>query len=189
MLRVVHPDATREFAAQHDEDARRCLGRLLGLVLPDALPLNLGSLGLKSAIRGRPAAFFASWADGLEMIQKRHPSVAHLTLNDLTQDRPSYHVSALVKGRLADVGFRPPSWTALAEGERPGGGDVENGGPGMLRHGWQREAAEKMEDFFLATSVWPRLPDEDRAMLRSQGGPWPSCVVRRPSTLASTPRS
>ena len=75
------------------------------------------------------------------------------------------------KGRLADVGFHPPSWTALAEGERPGGGDVENGGPGMPRHGWQREAAEKMEDFFLATFVWPRLPDEDRAMLSSQGGP------------------
>ena len=179
VLRVVHPDATREFAAQHDEDARRCLGRLLGLVLPDAawnlatLPLNLGSLGLRSAIRGRPAAFFASWADGLEMINKRHPSVPHLILNDLTQDRPSHHLSVLVqaKGRLADVGFHPPSWTALAEGERPGGGDVEDGGPGMPRHGWQREAAEKMEDFFLATSVWPRLPDEDRAMLRSQGGP------------------
>ena len=48
VLRVVHPDASREFVAQHDEDARRCLGRLLGLVLPDAavdlatLPLNLG---------------------------------------------------------------------------------------------------------------------------------------------------
>ena len=43
VLRVVHPDAT-------DEDARRCLE--VGLVLPDA-------------------AFFASWADGLEMIQKK----------------------------------------------------------------------------------------------------------------------
>ena len=107
------------------------------------------------------------------MINKRHPSVAHFILNDWTQDRPSHHLSALVqaKGRLADVGFHLPSWTALAEGERPGGGDVEDGGPGMPKHGWQRKAAEKMEDFFLATSVWLRLPDEDRAMLRSQGGP------------------
>ena len=29
------------------------------------------------------------------------------------------------------------------------------------------EAAEKVEDFFLATSVWPQLLDQDRAMLRS----------------------
>ena len=49
------------------------------------------------------------------MINKRHPSVVHLILNDLTQDRPSYHLSALVqaKDRLADVGFHPPSLAAL----------------------------------------------------------------------------
>ena len=41
VLRVVHPDAIREFAAQFDEDARRCLGRLLGLVLPDAAFLSI----------------------------------------------------------------------------------------------------------------------------------------------------
>ena len=41
------------------------------------------------------------------------------------------------QGRHVDVGFHPPSWTALAEGERPAGGDVENGGLGMT-HGSQR---------------------------------------------------
>ena len=122
------------------------------------LPLNVGVLGLRSAIRGRLAAYFASWADGLEMINKRHPSVAHLILNDVTQDRPTHHMSVLVqaKDRLAGVGFPASRWAALAEGERPCRGDVEDGGPGVPRRGWQREAAEKMEDFFLATSVWPR---------------------------------
>ena len=126
------------------------------------IPLNLGGLGLKSAIRGKPAAFFAGRADGLEMISKRHPSVADLILNDLTLDRPSHHLSALVRAhdRLVDVGIRLPSWAALAEGERPGGGPLEDGGPGLPRHGWQCEVAEKLEDFFLATSVWPLLPEK-----------------------------
>ena len=102
----------------------------------------------------RPAAFFASWADGLEMISKRHRSVADLVLNDLTQDRPSHHLSALVLAhdRLVDIGFRPPSWAALAEGERPGGGKLQDGGPGLPRHGWQCEATEKVED----KTSWPR---------------------------------
>ena len=109
------------------------------------------------------------------MIRKRHPLVADLILNDLTQDRPSHHLSTLVRAhdRLVDVGFRLPSWAAL----RPGGGSLEDG-PGLPRHGWQCEAAEKLEDFLLATSVWPQLPDQDRAMLRSRlmaGLPFTCC--------------
>ena len=56
VLRVLHPDATREFAAHHEEGVRRCLSRLLGVALPDAgrnqatIPLNFGGLGLRSAI-------------------------------------------------------------------------------------------------------------------------------------------
>ena len=95
VLTVWHPDTTREFAARHEEGVRRCLNRLLGVVLPEAawnlatIPLNLGGLTLRNAIKGRLAAFFASWADGLEMNSERHSSVADLILNDLTQDRPS----------------------------------------------------------------------------------------------------
>ena len=70
----------------------------------------------------------------------------------------------------------PPS--QLGWVERPGGGPLEDGGP---RHGWECEA-EKVEDFFLATSVWPQLPDQDRAMLRSQGGP----MAGLPFTCCST---
>ena len=119
------------------------------------------------------------------MISKRHPSVADLILNDLTQDRLFHHLFALVRAhdRLVDVGFRPPSWAALAEGERPGGGLLEDGGPGLPRHGWQCEVAEKVEDFFLATSVWPQWPDQDRAMLRSQGG----FMAGLPFTCCPTP--
>ena len=57
VLRVLHPDATREFAAHHEKGVRRCLSRLLGVVLPDGawnlatIPLSLGGMGLRSAIK------------------------------------------------------------------------------------------------------------------------------------------
>ena len=44
------------------------------------LPLTRGGLGLQSASRTHIAACWASWADGLAMVQKRHPNVAHLII-------------------------------------------------------------------------------------------------------------
>ena len=130
-----HPaDATREFAAHHGKGVRLCLRRLLGAVFPDGewnlatILFDFGCLGSRSAIKGRRAVFFASWADGLEMISKRHPFVADLILNDLTQDRPYHNLSAQVRAndKLANVYPRPPSWAALAEGEKPRGGPFED---------------------------------------------------------------
>ena len=69
--------------------------------------------GLRSQERHsrKTGSILRQLGNGLQMINKRHPSVAHLILNDLTQDRPSHHLSALVQaeGRVADVGFHPPS--------------------------------------------------------------------------------
>ena len=51
---LILPNYTREFATQHDEDVRHCLGRLLGVVFLDAawnlatLPLNLGAYSRKT---------------------------------------------------------------------------------------------------------------------------------------------
>ena len=52
----------------------------------------------------------------LEMINERHPSVADLILNDLTQDRPSHYLSALAQ-LVTDLWML----AALGESERPGG--------------------------------------------------------------------
>ena len=40
-----------------------------------SLPMRMGGLGLRSAVRTSPAAFWASWADALSMIQTRLPVV------------------------------------------------------------------------------------------------------------------
>ena len=74
-LRVVHPDLCSTFAAHHDASLRRVLCTLLG-VDPSflfwnvaSLPLSLGGLGLRSASLLSRAAYWASWADSLQMVQ------------------------------------------------------------------------------------------------------------------------
>ena len=41
-----------------------------------SLPMRMGGLGIRSASRLAPAAFWASWADALPMLEKRLPPLA-----------------------------------------------------------------------------------------------------------------
>ena len=63
---------------QEDEEARQRA----------TLPMRMGGLGLRSAARCAPAAFWASWADSLEMIRDRTPEVAELVEHRLTAEDP-----------------------------------------------------------------------------------------------------
>ena len=161
ILRVLHPEATREFATLHDTAMRRCVETLQDVRMDDqtwnvgSLPLSLGGLGLRSAVRGRSAVYWSSWADGLHMIRRRHALVADLIIRELS----------------SDVGFNAPSWEALADGVRPEVNSLDDAGPGMPQHGWQFKAMQNVDDFFMSTSIWPRLPDASKALLRSQSGP------------------
>ena len=47
------------------------------------LPGRLGGLGLRSAQRSAPAAYWASWVDALAVIQAKAPDVAALVLHNL----------------------------------------------------------------------------------------------------------
>ena len=85
MLRMIPPEAVKEFARRHDAELFQCVGNILEQDLSHCgdevretarLPLILGGLGLRSAERVRVPAYWASWADCLQMIRERHPSVA-----------------------------------------------------------------------------------------------------------------
>ena len=52
------------------------------------LPMRMGGLGLRSAARCAPAAYWASWADALHMISQRTPDVAHDVLRRLNLEEP-----------------------------------------------------------------------------------------------------
>ena len=86
------------------------------------LPLLMGGLGLRSAVRVRSPAYWASWADCLPMMQARHPRVVAEILAELGDRSAS---PCLEEARRAAwdlfgvMGFEPPSWHAVVNGARP----------------------------------------------------------------------
>ena len=91
-FRTVQPELTAAFAERHDKDVWTCLCEILQInmvgpkvVSSASLPVTLGGVGLGSALRIREAAFWASWADCLEMVTERHPSIATAMIEGITQ--------------------------------------------------------------------------------------------------------
>ena len=96
LLRVVRPELVRDFAERHDSSLWTCMCEILrvdpGKCSANArnsatLPLALGGLGLRSAVRTNGPASWASWADALAMIKERHPEVVHMIVGELEGDR------------------------------------------------------------------------------------------------------
>ena len=130
-LRVLRPDVVSSFARAHDAGVWQCLCAVL--MIPDtsceeverlsaSLPLALGGLGLRSAVRTSAAAHWASWADTLPMIHQRHPVVATRIVHALAQEVDSPVLGAVRRAaqELEGVsGFVVPSWPALTAGLRP----------------------------------------------------------------------
>ena len=114
---------TGEFRVSHDAAIWKCLTTLLGVqasAVPElthrtvSLPVTRGGLGLQSASRTHIAACWASWADGLAMVQKRHPDVAHLIIGEMHEDTRSESIRGVVEceGILQSVGFDVPTWNS-----------------------------------------------------------------------------
>ena len=109
----------------------QCLSDILG-VSPDqcyrlsrdssSLPLSMGGLGLRSAVRTSVPAFWASWADSLQMVHEKHPVVAEWIVEALEGggNTPTQRAVVGKAWSLDGVeGFEPPSWRALSRGARP----------------------------------------------------------------------
>ena len=195
-LRVVPPELGEEFARAHDSSLWACLCTMMGISEVDcegtareaaSLPLALGGLGLRSASRTHPSAYWASWADSLHMVQKRHPGVAgHLLTHLEGVPMGQSLTSATTAARSLDGvhGFEVPSWRSLAAGARPPLRDPEDHEPGCPRQGWQHEASSRVEQDFRALDLFPRLSDTQKTMLRSQSGPGAGAFL---STTPSNP--
>ena len=127
-LRTVRP-AFEEFAASHNHAIWTCLVKILGIdgsAVSEAakkavtLPLSTGGLGIQDATRALPAAQWASWADALEMIRKRHSGVAAEIITALDQGHSSPSITAVRDSKewLEAAGSEMPSWEALAQRAR-----------------------------------------------------------------------
>ena len=98
-LRTVPPDQSARYAVGHDLGMRRAMESVLGS-FPGTerqkesahelatLPMRLGGLGLRSARRMAPAAFWASWADALPMLSARLPELTNRVVEDLSNHTP-----------------------------------------------------------------------------------------------------
>ena len=192
---MVNPEAALDYATLHDERMWSCLCRLLDISpnLCDCvakqcatLPLVLGGLGLRSAVRTRLPAHGASWADCFPMIKARHPEVAASMVEglqrvDITECLRAVACAAEELSRLP--GFVLPSWEALANGARPPVREPDQHEPGCQRAGWQHEGSARLEEAF-RESLFVTMTDSERALVRSQGGPgagaaYSACPITR----------
>ena len=181
-LRVVEPQAVAEYATLHDNGTWNCLCHILHISPEQGadtrsaaanLPLVLGGLGVRSASRVCVAAYWASWADCLPMIQARHPEVANMFLEKLEgwPDTPFLGAAAVSARTLTGtMGIEPPSWRALADGARPEPQEPDEFVPGISRQGWQHEAASRVERHFRDRVLFSRMAPRERALVRSQAG-------------------
>ena len=102
-------------------------------------------------------------------LRNRHPVVAERILDALNHMDGSAAVAA---HHLSGVErFEVPSWEALSHGVRSPLHDPEDREPGGFQHGWQHEAASRVEGHFRDRNLMPRLAEHEMALLRSQSGP------------------
>ena len=126
-----------------------------------SFPFVAGRLGLRSALRLREAAHWASWADTMKMVWARHPDIAETIMQAVNahDDAPSVQAINRCRESLVAVGFTPPTWEELVS-ETAHPPHVADGEPNQPRVGWQAQAALRLT-----------LSDAEGALLRSQGGP------------------
>ena len=180
-LRTTSPDLSLDFATRHDSQIWDCFCSLVGVDpatvqwsshAAASLPLAAGGLGLRSAVKLRHAAHWASWADSMKMVNDRHPEIARIILDAIHDESNADGIQALLSSAASvrDADFTPPSWDDLATGtaeEEAQHGEVE---PNQPRHGWQSRAGPEVESRSLH-AIREVLPIPQQALLRSQGGP------------------
>ena len=153
-LRTLTPSKSMEYARQHDVGNVTTVEALLSGLTEDtdqndtawhiaSLPMRLGGLGLRSAKRISPGAYWASWADALHMIQQRLPPVAEHVVGSLSEHAAEDCLRELQEAasELDRDGFvNRLSWSALQGGQHP-----PFGNSGEWQHGWQYHASSSFE--------------------------------------------
>ena len=88
-----------------------------------------------------------SWADCIAMVRARHPDVATLIIQRMRDPTgpPTVSAQTVAQQLIGVEGVEPLSWAALEKGQRPPRREPEDFEPGVCRHGWQHEAASRVE--------------------------------------------
>ena len=165
-LHTVLPHQSAKYADNHDKGMMEAMQTVLGSIPGSevckeegrqlaTLPMRLGGLGLRSASRTAPAAYWASWADALPMLSARLPELTdgvEAILNANPQGCLRDLDAAGILDRSGFVGR--PSWRELRGGvQPPQPSGVE---PGEWQHGWHSE-----NPWSLSSRVPPSRPTSD----------------------------
>ena len=200
-IRILPPDASRYYAEAHDEAIWTAFCSLLGAedLQTDlrarnvaSLPGREGGLGLRSAARTAPAAYWASWSNALLVLRTRAPDVAAAARAELERAdgtavaclqaaRDSYEL--LQQAGATDL----PTWAESHEGTRPVPLPPDGLDAMDFLRGWQCHASSFLETNFLEQQVKPSLDEPNKALLHSQAT-GPACAFLRaiPSEPAYT---
>ena len=143
-----------------------------------SLPMRMGGLGLRRAMRMAPAAYWASWADALQMVDQRLPEVANRVVNKLADEEPAGCLGQL-RGAASQLDRRGfvgrPDWHALRSGARPEASP--NAEPGQWPHGWQYCDSSSSEHHYRRNTVLDQSCAAGKAHLRSHLAPGASDVL------------
>ena len=192
VVRNLPPSQTEAFAQLHDQRLRECLSQIAATDLEGRvareitqLPFRHGGLSLRSAVRGAPAAYWASWADSLSQIQARNVFVCDTLMTELHKGVASGSASVREAAEAAELlsheGFDVPAWDNFRDPEfKPP--QPENAEPGEWKHGWQFHASAARDSHFAASAHLPLLSPPLRCLRTSQCGP---CASRHFTVLPS----
>ena len=177
-LRMLPPSVTHQFAQDHDAAVAGCLAEMLDCNPPPAtalatahLPLRYGGLGLTSASILATPAYWASWADALQVLGRQAPQQAATLLHQFQSEEPppSIREAAEAAAQLQQHGFEPPAWDQLMNNQPVPPDPHPHEGPNIMK-GWQQGAANACHTTFQA-ELHSCLDPASQALLESQRGP------------------
>ena len=208
ILRTVPPDQSAAYAERHDSAVWNTLWALLGEAARSQtaaddqaalarsigqLPGTLGGVGLTSAVRLAPAAYWAAWADALPVMTARRPDAAERCVAELRAGpaarAPSLRAANAAADQLRAAGWATiPAWEDLqATRAPPSNGRPE---PGTGCPGWQQPATRALHIHYRESQLLPHLTPQCQALLRSQSGPhaaaWLTAVPTEPALTISS---
>ena len=123
-FQTIPPSQSETYVDGHDEGMWRAFEAVMGRLPGDdrqkvmawsisGLPMRMSGLGLRSARRSAPAAYWASWSDCLSMLQKRLPELTTHIIDQLA-------VGAGGQGCLGQIVFSKqaagPEWVRCQTG-------------------------------------------------------------------------
>ena len=157
LIRVLPPSLSQYYANCHDYAMRRTFFQLLGIDYIDldedeyervcsymSIPSRLGGLGIRSAVRTAPAAYWAAWADAIPVMIEKQPDFAQHIVHVL--NTPAFLALSNSRGLqevescrtlVCNEGYATcPSWDDIVAGERPPNVPEHEADVGEWQKGW-----------------------------------------------------